>query len=96
MLVVLICRDRPGALDLRAATRPRHLAFIAAAGDTVKIAGPLFADDGTTPIGSLIVIAAESLEEARAWSARDPYAEAGLFADVGIHPWSWLVGRPEA
>lgn len=95
MLVVLICRDRPDALALRKATRPRHLAFIAAEAARVKLAGPMFAEDGETPVGSLIVIEVDTLAEARAWADRDPYALEGVFADVEIRPWAWTIGRPD-
>ena len=54
----------------------------------VVVAGPLFADDGKTPRGSLIVLEAASLEEARALAARDPYVVEGVFARHDVHPFT--------
>jgi uncharacterized protein YciI len=38
----------------------------------------------------------DSADEARAIADRDPYAQAGLFADVQVRPWKWTVGKPDA
>jgi uncharacterized protein YciI len=46
--------------------------------------------------GSIVVIEAESLAEAKATFAADPYALAGLFASVEVRPWRWVVGAPTA
>ena len=42
-------------------------------------AGPMLADDGETPTGSLIVADFENLAAARAFQKTDPYQMAGLF-----------------
>jgi uncharacterized protein YciI len=44
----------------------------------------------------MIVLEAESLEAAKAFSAADPYALAGLFSHVEIRPWKWTLGGPKA
>ena len=54
----------------------------------VKIGGPMLGADGGTPVGSMIVIEAESLEAAKAWAALDPYAKAGLWQSVSIRPFT--------
>ncbi len=79
----LICTDKPGSLALRQATRPDHLAYVAAAGGAVKMAGP-FLDDAGQMAGSLLIVEADDLDAARAFSADDPYARAGLFERVDI------------
>lgn len=83
--------DIEGGLDLRKATRQTHLDWIASLSPRVKIAGPMYAEDGATPIGSLMVIEADSLEHARATFASDPYALAGLWARTDIRPFNWLI-----
>lgn len=45
--------------------------------------------------GSLVVIEAASLDAARKIAAGDPFAKAGLFANVDIRPWLWTVNNPE-
>src|SRR5690606_30828200 len=83
MHVALISRDKPGHLQLRLDTRPTHLEFLKAlnAEGRIAFAGPLVGPDGN-PNGSLVVFIAESVEEAKEIAARDPYAQAGLFAEV--------------
>ena len=43
-------------------------------------------------IGSLIVLNVPDMEAAKAWAAADPYAKAGLFADVQLHEWNKVLG----
>jgi len=74
---VLTCFDKPGALDLRMATRPAHLEYIDGSLDFLRLAGPLLDDAGQT-IGSLIILECER-DRAEAFAANDPYQIAGLF-----------------
>jgi uncharacterized protein YciI len=82
--------DGSDGLQKRPSVRPRHLEHlrpISQAGRVV-IAGPLFDDDGKTPRGSLIVVEAPTLEDARALAARDPYLLEGVFASVDVRPFA--------
>ena len=88
---ILICRDKPGALEVRLATRPSHLAYIEATG-LVQAGGALLDDEGR-PEGSVIIIEAENIAAARAFSENDPYALADLFASVEIKPWRLAAGK---
>ena len=95
MLIALICNDKPGSLELRLATRPDHLAYMKGFEERGKVAagGPLMDADGK-PNGSLIVLDVESMDEAHAFAAGDPYAKAGLFGSVEFRQWNWLVNPP--
>lgn len=95
MLFALICRDKPGHLQLRRDTRPEHLDFLDGLGDRLKLAGPLLDAQGD-PNGTLAIIEAEDLAAVEAIAASDPYAKAGLFEEVSIRPWVWAVRNPEA
>jgi uncharacterized protein YciI len=95
MYFALICTDKPDGLPIRKAHRPEHLAYLQGLGDALKFAGPFTAEDGETMTGSLVVIEAPSLAEAREIAGRDPFAKAGLFASVEIRPWKWSLGKPE-
>jgi len=86
MFCTIICYDKAGSLDLRMATRPTHLKWIEGSGVTFTFVGPLLADDGQTPRGSLFVGDFESLDAARTFAKSDPYALAGLFETVSVHP----------
>ena len=83
--------DKPGALELRKATRQTHLDWLASLSPRVKIGGPMLAEDGATPLGSMLVIEAESLEAAKAEYARDPYNAAGLWQSTSVRPFNWLI-----
>lgn len=85
---VMIGRDGPGALERRPEIRPRHLAHLdpLSRAGRILFAGPLFDDDGRTPRGSVVVFTAESLEDARAIAARDPYVTGGVFASHEVRP----------
>jgi uncharacterized protein len=97
MYFVLLCRDKPGALQLRLDTRPVHVEWLndMKARGMLKIAGPMLDADGK-PEGSLLILEADSAEAARAAAAEDPYARVGLFADVELKPWNWVVNPPAA
>ncbi len=88
-LFALICTDKPGHEPLRKATREAHLAYLNATGSTL-LAGP-FLDTGTMT-GSLVVIDAADRAAAESWAAQDPYALAGLFANVRIEEWKKVIG----
>lgn len=96
MLYVAMCHDKPGALDVRVGTRDAHLAWLKSLGARIRIAGPFFDEAGTAMTGSVVVVEAETLDEAKATFAADPYARAGLFAQVEVRPWRWVVGAPTA
>ena len=90
-LFALYGLDKPGALEVRKETRQAHLNWVASLAPRVKIAGPMLADDGATPIGSIMVIEADNLEDAKAEYARDPYNAAGLWQSTSIRPFNWVV-----
>ena len=95
MLFAFICNDKPGGMAIRKEHRPEHLAYLEGLGDTLKFAGPFLDEDGEAMTGSLIVVDAPSLEDARKIADGDPFAKASLFASVEIRRWRWTIGTPE-
>ncbi|NNH66152.1 YciI-like protein [Rhizobium laguerreae] len=97
MLFALLCKDKPGHLNVRMDTRPTHVEHLNKlnAEGTLKIAGPFLDNDGK-PCGSLIIVEAESKEAARALADADPYAKAGLFESVDVKAYNWVFNKPEA
>jgi len=91
-LFLINARDRAGSLDLRMANRADHLDWAAGFADRIAVAGPVFAEDGETMAGSTFVISFDTLAEARAWAAEDPYAKAGLFDRVEVAAFKWSIG----
>lgn len=95
MLFALICKDKPGHLQVRLDARPDHVAFLndLNAKGTLKFAGPFLDADGK-PDGSLVVIEAADAAAAKAIADTDPYAKAGLFDSVDIRQWNWVFNNP--
>ena len=93
MLYAIIAEDVPGSLETRLTTRPAHLERLNALLDEGRLilAGPHPAIDTEDPgeagfSGSLIVAEFNSLEDAEAWAADDPYQHAGVYASVTVKP----------
>ena len=91
-LFLVNARDKANSIDLRLADREDHLAWAANYLDRIAMAGPVTLDDGETMAGSTFVIAFDTLDDAKAWAAEDPYAKAGLFESTEIRPFKWLIG----
>jgi uncharacterized protein YciI len=94
MWYAIICEDKPNSLALRMETRPAHLAALQSLQDEGRIltAGPLPAIDSENPgdngfTGSVIIAEFNSLSDATAWADNDPYAAAGVFANVVVKPY---------
>ncbi len=89
-LFMMLCRDKPGHLHLRQATRAAHLSYIADTG-VVQQAGPLLDADGDM-CGSLVILEVADMDAARAWGSSDPYFQAGLFESVTVEQWKRVIG----
>jgi len=88
MLFVIIGHDSPDGPAKRPDVRPRHLDHLRplAEAGKIRIAGPLL--DKT---GSLIVLEADSLADAWALVARDPYVTEGVFNRVEVKPFTQVL-----
>jgi len=89
MLIALIARDKPGALQTRLDNRDAHIAYLKDTG-VVAQAGPLLDDDGTMS-GSLVILDVADMAQAQDWAANDPYAKAGLFDSVELIEWKKVI-----
>ena len=92
MYFALRCLDKPDGLALRQQTRPDHLAHIDRHLDRVLSAGALLGADGN-PIGSLLIVDFDDRAAVDRFLAEDPYAKAGLFAEVEVTPWRKVVPK---
>lgn len=93
MLYAIIATDRADSLAARLAARPAHLERLRALQDEGRLilAGPHPAIDSLDPgeagfTGSLIVADFADLAAAKTWAAADPYAAAGVYAEVLVKP----------
>lgn len=89
MLFAIICRDKPGSLDLRLATQPQHLAYLTTYATKLMQAGALLGPDQRA-CGSLLIVEVADAAEAAGFAEADPYARAGLFESVVIRPFRQL------
>jgi uncharacterized protein YciI len=82
----LIGWDGPRGAELRKLHRSAHLEGLEGLESAARIrhAGPLLDAEGR-PLGSLIVFEADSLEEAQAIAARDPYVLEGIFERHAVY-----------
>ncbi|MGL6044329.1 MAG: YciI family protein [Sandaracinobacteroides sp.] len=87
------CIDKPLQQELRAATRPEHLAYLETAITQIVIAGPLLDEEGG-PIGSMLLMEFPDRKAAVSFAADDPYARVGLFASVAVTAWRQVFPRP--
>lgn len=97
MLFAFLCKDKPGHLNVRMETRLAHMEHLNKlnAEGRLAMAGP-FLDAEGKPNGSLVIVKAETAEEARELADADPYTRAGLFESVEIRPYNWVFNNPEA
>jgi len=88
MKFVIIGMDGPEGEVKRKVLRPAHLERLKRLESEGKLvlAGP-FADRS----GSLIIIEADSIEEARAFIQKDPYVEQGVFEKVEVRPFTLVL-----
>ncbi|SDH10772.1 YciI family protein [Roseospirillum parvum] len=92
MLFAIVCTDKPGHGEVRQATRQAHLDYAASFGPRIRVGGPMLGPDGQTMVGSLLLLEAETIDEARAFTENDPYAKAGLFESVVVRPFKQVMG----
>lgn len=90
MLFAMIAKDAPGAGQLRLDTRPVHLQHLQSLGKQLVFAGALL-DSEEKPEGSLVILEAETLEEAQKLAAADPFVAAGVFASYEVKRWRLAI-----
>jgi uncharacterized protein YciI len=96
-LFTIIAHDKADMQPVRAELRQPHLDYFAQIMDQIAVAGPLRSDGGDV-IGSLMIVKADSADDARALLANDPFAKADIFADVAVLPFAaacgdWVGGK---
>jgi uncharacterized protein YciI len=98
MWYLILGADVDDSLAARKQARPAHLARLQALDEQgrLKLAGPLPAIDAEDPgdagfTGSVIIAAFDSIEEAKAWAADDPYVEAGVYDTMLVKPYRHVL-----
>lgn len=98
MFYAIIARDVEDSLEARLAARPAHLARLQRLQDAGRLllAGPHPAIDSEDPgpagfTGSLVIAEFPDLDAAQAWADEDPYAVAGVYAEVQVKPFRRVI-----
>ena len=87
MHFAFICIDKADSGEIRKSTRPAHVDYLEKHRPQILVAGPMLAEDGETPTGSLLILDLADLTAAKTFADGDPYTQAGLFESVTITPW---------
>lgn len=93
----IYCTDKPDTAQKRLDTRDAHFAHIEKTLENLLIAGPMMDETGVT-IGSLLIVKADNVEEARKQLEADPYFTADIWADIRITKFTpaagdWIGGK---
>ncbi len=98
MYYAIISEDHPETLEKRLLARPEHLARLTQLQDEGRllIAGPHPAIDSEEPgnagfTGSLVVAEFSDLESAKNWADADPYIAAGVYQQVTVKPFKFVL-----
>ena len=98
MLYAIISEDVIDSLEKRKSARPDHLARLELLKNEGRLvlAGPHPKIDNENPgdagfTGSLVVAEFNSLTDAEAWAAADPYIAAGVYAKVIVKPFKKVL-----
>ncbi|AGW94221.1 MULTISPECIES: YciI family protein [Cupriavidus] len=79
--------DKPAHQHVRQATRASHLEYLEANKALLLACGAKLNDDGSDAGGGIYIVDVETREAAQQFIDADPFAEAGLFAEVRIVRW---------
>jgi len=98
MLYAIISQDVENSLEKRMSVRPDHIKRLEELKEQGRLilAGPHPAIDNNDPgpagfTGSLVVAEFESLNEAQAWAADDPYIKSGAYDSVIVKPFKKVL-----
>jgi uncharacterized protein YciI len=87
MLFSVHALDKPGIEEKRRAIHAEHIAHVRSAKNysvSITVGGPLVADDGTTSIGSLMVLEAPDRTAVEKFNRENPFFRNGIWGAVEI------------
>jgi len=94
LFTVVHAMDHPGehATKMRAELMQEHIDHVDTIIDQVVIAGPMFAEDNKTVVGSMLVYKFDDIEKARLTLQADPYYAAGVWDKISINTFRAALG----
>ena len=79
--------DQPDTGALHHKFRAAHEAYLARHASLVMARGPLVADDGEQPIGSVLLLDVPAMDTARVFMEQEPFYSNGVYKDINFHRW---------
>jgi hypothetical protein len=93
MEFLIICEHNANSQELRRSVNAAHLEHIATLQEKYRYldSGTFYTDESTyetdSPSGTMILAEFESLSDARAWAAADPFATAQVYSRISVYPY---------
>jgi uncharacterized protein YciI len=87
MLYVIYCKDNPSTPTKRDEFYDAHRSYLKSAPIKILIAGPYTSTDNSNKIGSMLVVEADTLEQAQEFQRNDPFAKNGVWNEVSVNPY---------
>ena len=81
-------RDDEGVDDLLHGLAEDHWSYMDAHAHRLVARGPTLSPDGERHTGSIHVVEARTVDEAHAFATEEPYARAGVYAEVTVSRWA--------
>ncbi len=83
MTYLITCHDKTNSLDVRLSTREKHLNYIKNFKEQLIIAGPIL-DKNKNPIGTVLILNYDNIEQVNDFLKKDPYNQVNLFKKISI------------
>lgn len=90
---LVICRDAPGSADSRTKNLKGHLDHVETHWTRYVTAGPIREPGGEALIGSVFLVLADDLDDAKALMGGDPYITCGMYESITYHEFSNSIGQ---
>jgi uncharacterized protein YciI len=95
MPMIIRCYYRSGGAEARFHIRDVHVSYMIEHRTLIETGGAILSEDGHTAIGMFLVLDIESVAEAEAFLAREPYTLAGLFEERTIERLDRFIPHPD-
>ncbi|NNC38706.1 MAG: hypothetical protein HKO02_14705 [Hyphomonadaceae bacterium] len=93
-IIFLIVRtDAPNSAEKRLAAMEAHIEYTISNKDRFYVGGAIRHIPDAAALGSAMIVKADSLDEARAFAAMDPFDKIGIYARTDV--WLFNVGVGE-
>ena len=83
MTYLVTCHDKKDSLNLRLSTREKHLKYLNKFKKQIMLAGPIL-DENKNPIGTVLILYFDDLEQVNDFLKNDPYTQVKLFKKISI------------